>query len=68
MGWILRPFIGVPSEPFTWLRPRESNFFESVSEVFARTVLGIEPRRDRPTGSYTAPAENGGGSEFRRTR
>jgi hypothetical protein len=31
MGWILRPFIGDPSQPFTWLRPRTSNFFEDMS-------------------------------------
>jgi hypothetical protein len=31
MGWILRPFIGDPNQPFTWLRPRTSNFFEDMS-------------------------------------
>jgi hypothetical protein len=73
MGWILRPFIGAPSEPFTWLRPRDSNFFEAVSEVFVRTVLGIDPRRDRSTDSYgsrEAPAaptgDDGGGNSVRR--
>ena len=30
MGWVLRPFIGNPSQPFTWFRPRASNFFEAV--------------------------------------
>jgi hypothetical protein len=30
MGWALRPFIGNPDRPFTWFRPRESNFFEAV--------------------------------------
>ena len=55
MGWILRPFIGVPSEQFTWFRPRESNFFESVSEVFARTVLGIEPRREELRSNPSTP-------------
>lgn len=30
MGWVLRPFIGSPGAPFTWFRPRESNFFEAV--------------------------------------
>ena len=30
MGWVLRPFIGNPDEPFTWFRPRQSNFFEAV--------------------------------------
>jgi hypothetical protein len=30
MGWVLRPFIGNPSQPFEWFRARESNFFEAV--------------------------------------
>ena len=30
MGWVLRPFIGAPSQPFSWLRARHSNFFEAV--------------------------------------
>lgn len=30
MAWVLRPFIGSPLMPFSWLRPRESSFFESV--------------------------------------
>lgn len=30
MSWVLRPFIGHPDKPFTWFRPRESNFFEAV--------------------------------------
>jgi hypothetical protein len=30
MGWVLRPFIGSPYQPFTWFRPRTSNFFEAV--------------------------------------
>jgi hypothetical protein len=30
MGWVLRPFVGDPSLPFTWLRPRGSNFFQGV--------------------------------------
>ena len=30
MGWVLRPFIGDPSQPFTWFRARSSNFFEAV--------------------------------------
>lgn len=30
MGWVLRPFIGNPDEPFTWFRPRQSNFFEAI--------------------------------------
>ena len=30
MGWVLRPFIGSPNQPFQWFRSRHSNFFESV--------------------------------------
>lgn len=30
MGWVLRPFIGSPTQPFEWFRVRESNFFEAV--------------------------------------
>jgi len=30
MSWVLRPFIGNPDEPFTWFRPRQSNFFDAV--------------------------------------
>jgi len=33
MGWILRPFIGDPTQPFTWFRPRTSNFFEDMSST-----------------------------------
>jgi hypothetical protein len=36
MGWILRPFIGAPSEPFQWFRKRQSNFFIVVWEAFLR--------------------------------
>jgi hypothetical protein len=36
MGWILRPFIGAPSEPFQWFRERDSNFFVVVWESFQR--------------------------------
>jgi len=34
MGWVLRPFIGNPDMPFTWLRGRESNFFQAVFRTF----------------------------------
>ena len=30
MAWVLRPFLGHPNTPFTWLRGREANFFEAV--------------------------------------
>ena len=35
MGWVLRPFIGNPNLPFTWFRPRESNFFVAVLQAFS---------------------------------
>jgi len=35
MGWVLRPFIGSPNMPFTWLRGRESNFFQAVLRTVA---------------------------------
>jgi len=28
MGWILRPFIGSPTQPFSWFRPKGSNFLK----------------------------------------
>jgi hypothetical protein len=33
MSWILRPFIGDPNKPFTFLRNRESQFFQAVIEA-----------------------------------
>lgn len=33
MSWVLRPFIGDPDSPFTWFRPRYSNFFEAVAQT-----------------------------------
>jgi hypothetical protein len=30
MGWVLRPFVGAPNQPFQWFRVRESSFFEAV--------------------------------------
>ena len=36
MSWILRPFIGSPNQPFTWFRPRQSNFFEAVANAISR--------------------------------
>jgi 2-keto-3-deoxy-galactonokinase len=32
MGWVLRPFIGAPDQPFTLFREREGNFFQAVWE------------------------------------
>jgi hypothetical protein len=33
MAWVLRPFIGSADQPFTWFRPRESNFFENLAHT-----------------------------------
>lgn len=38
MGWILRPFIGNPELPFTWFRPRESNFFAALVRVIEKLL------------------------------
>lgn len=38
MAWILRPFIGTPTDPFTFFRERDSNFFAGVLEAL-RTLF-----------------------------
>jgi hypothetical protein len=35
MGWVLRPFIGNPSVPFTWFRPRGSSVFQGILSALA---------------------------------
>jgi hypothetical protein len=40
MGWVLRPFIGNPNLPFTWFRPRQSNFFEAVVNAIQLLLSG----------------------------
>jgi hypothetical protein len=40
MGWILRPFIGSPSLPFQWFRPRSGNFFQAVLSSI-HSLLGM---------------------------
>ena len=40
MGWVLRPFIGAPGQPFTWLRPKQSNFFIALGSDIERLVMG----------------------------
>ena len=37
MSWVLRPFIGSPTQPFEWFRHRESSFFEAVG----RALVGL---------------------------
>jgi len=40
MSWVLRPFVGDPSTPFTWFRPRESNFFQAVLNAIYYALNG----------------------------
>lgn len=40
MSWVLRPFIGSPTAPFSFFRPRGSNFFLSVFHVIGN-LLGM---------------------------
>ena len=40
MGWLLRPFIGHPSMPFTWFRPRMDNFFIGVGQNLLELLGG----------------------------
>ena len=44
-GWVLRPFIGDPSKPFTFFRERQSNFFEGVVKTTGRLLSG-EPKKN----------------------
>lgn len=38
MGWVLRPFIGDPDQPFTWFRERQSNFFMAIVEIIGELL------------------------------
>jgi hypothetical protein len=40
MGWVLRPFIGHPGTPFSWFRPKQSNFFEAMVNDIEQLVGG----------------------------
>ncbi|MBC7834865.1 MAG: hypothetical protein H7Y88_07170 [Phycisphaerales bacterium] len=40
MGWLLRPFIGHPSAPFTWFRARTGNFFGAFFHHLSE-LLGV---------------------------
>jgi hypothetical protein len=40
LGWVLRPFIGSPGQPFSWFRVRESNFFEAVLKALGTLLFG----------------------------
>lgn len=41
MAWVLRPFIGDPDLPFTWFRPRTSNFFAAVLHAWLN-LIGVD--------------------------
>lgn len=36
MGWVLRPFLGDPQQPFTWFRARHANFFVDVWHTMSK--------------------------------
>ncbi len=36
MSWILRPFVGSPTQPFEFFRERDSHFFEAVAATLKR--------------------------------
>jgi hypothetical protein len=60
MGWVMRPFIGDPSKPFTFFRERESNFFQDVLYKTADLLSWNTPDnlRDRNR-SQSKPSEYG---------
>lgn len=39
MGWILRPFVGTPGQPFELFRARDSHFFSAVIDTFHRLLF-----------------------------
>lgn len=38
MGWLLRPFIGMPGAEFQWFRQRQGNFFQGLFDNFQRML------------------------------
>lgn len=38
MGWVLRPFVGAPNEPFQFFRERQSNFFAAVLNALSNLM------------------------------
>jgi hypothetical protein len=40
MSWVLRPFLGDPSQPFAWFRPRQSHFFAAVARSLVDLFTG----------------------------
>src|SRR5687768_5861681 len=53
MGWVLRPFIGDPSQPFTFFRERESNFFQDVIRKTGDVLSWDDGRRQQYPESTT---------------
>ncbi len=71
MGWVLRPFIGNPNDPFTFFRDRDdSNVFEAIvvkikqaTGNWPESKRGWGPRRSAPPGrGKHAPATQPQGS------
>ena len=56
MGWVMRPFIGVPSKPFTFFRQRESNFFQDVLRKTG-DVLSWDEKPKRSNSNYPENAK-----------
>jgi hypothetical protein len=40
MGWVLRPFIGAPDQPFEWFRARQSNVFMDLLRTIGAIFQG----------------------------
>jgi hypothetical protein len=47
MGWVLRPFVGDPSKPFTFFRERNSNFFQDVFRKTGEVLSWDDHGRNR---------------------
>jgi hypothetical protein len=40
MAWLMRPFIGSPGMPFSFLRPQEANFYIAIGRALSRLFTG----------------------------
>ena len=56
MGWVMRPFIGDPSKPFTFFRERQSNFFQDVMRKTGDLLSWDESQR---SGLYRSSQASG---------
>jgi hypothetical protein len=56
-GWVLRPFIGDPHQPFTFFRPRESNFFQAVTHKVG-DLLSWDEKAKSSKPNYPQNAQN----------